>query len=109
MSVLPDYLPRAPRYYRVRLDADAARRKQSGAPKVLTYHTFGKLKRGQRVCIKSGVFAEEFGTVVRRARPRDGYSHRVAPARNLKVTTRVPSPLSGDDTEHEFSVTVEVG
>lgn len=90
MSIpLPNTLSTAPRYYRVALDDG----------RVLTFHHFGQrtLKRGDVVCVCSGLYEEEFGSVLSRTFPRRSYSHRIRKAQKVSITVDVP-------TEKEFWV-----
>jgi hypothetical protein len=78
-----NYLPTAPRYYRVLLDDD----------RVLTFHHFGDrpLKRGDVVCVCEGIYEESFGTVLSRAFPRRSYSYRIRKAQRVSITVNVPT------------------
>lgn len=79
----PNYLPTAPRYYRVKLDDG----------RVLKFHYFGKrpLKRGDVVCVCSGCYEEEFGIVLTRSLPRREYTHRIRKARKVSIVVDVPT------------------
>lgn len=86
MDTVPDLLPGRPYYYLVRLN-------DSREQLTLTFHSFSKLKRGDRVCVKYGLLAGEFGTVTRRTRARKGYSYRIGKSRTIYVTELPLPPL----------------
>lgn len=94
-SVLPDFLPAKPRNYLIKTDeVPESLRHVFDTPPVLTFHCFTKLKRGDRVCIKAGEFAETFGTVRRKSRKYSGYSFRCTKARKITVSELPREPIS---------------
>lgn len=98
----PDYLPGRPHYYRIKLDErplGVGLPETLGSHPTLTFHSFKRLKRGDRVCIKAGMFEGVFGTVKRKSF-RKGYTYRAAKSRRI-VVTELPLP--------PMSFSVEVG
>lgn len=101
MSTIPDFLPKKPRYYLIQTDeVPEGLRHVFKKPPVLTFHSYEKLKRGDRVCIKAGEFIDTFGTVKRKSRKYAGYSFRCKKARKITVSELPREPIS---------FTVEVG
>lgn len=98
---LPGFLPAKPINYLVQTDeVPESLTHIFDEPPVLTFHSFTKLKRGDRVCIKAGEFAETFGTVKRRSRKWKGYTMRCTKARRITVSELPREPIN---------FTVEVG
>lgn len=87
--MIPDFLPCKARNYVVKLDCD-----QGSDLTSLTFHCFGKLKRGDRVCVKGGRFVEEFGTVKRRDWRYAGYTYRIRKTRKITVSELPREPIN---------------
>lgn len=101
MNGQPDFLTLRPDWYLVQTDEVPENLTHVfDKPPVLTFHSFDKLKRGDRVCIKAGEFAETFGTVKRKSRRYKGYSFRCRKARKITVSELPREPIN---------FTVEVG
>jgi len=95
MNGQPDFLTTRVNYYLVQTDeVPDALRHVFDSPPVLTFHSFEKLKRGDRVCIKAGEFIDTFGTVKRKSRKYKGYSFRCKKARKITVSELPREPIS---------------
>jgi hypothetical protein len=89
-------LPRKPQYVRVELDTDMVpARNWPGRERVLVFHYLGdrSLKRGARVCVNSGNYAEVFGTVLGRAWRYSGHTHGLRRAHRKTITVQVPRQI----------------